>query len=409
MLAIRYVKSIPRYLMVRSLAPYWQDVSTGALSCIQLAEVPVPPLPNAEWVRISPRLSGICGSDLSTIQAKGSPYLSPFVSFPFVFGHEVVGTVTEVGAAVEGIAVGDRVVIEPALSCRVRGVEPTCSQCQHENYGTCENLTQGHIAPGLQTGYCQSTGGGWSSALVAHQLQIHPVPESLTDEEAVLIEPFSCAIHAVLKVMPTAEQTVLVIGCGVIGLLTIAALRGLGFPGKVLAIAKYPHQAELAKVLGADQIFGSDAGLYDQLSQALNCQIFYPELGKPVLTGGASCTFDCVASATTIDDALRFTRSQGNVLLVGMPGIPQGIDWTAIWFKELRVMGAYAYGIETYQGKRMQTFHLAMRLMQQHRGLLSGLVTGYYSLKDYQAALQAAMNPGRSKAIKTVFDLRTHD
>ncbi|MEG4533977.1 alcohol dehydrogenase catalytic domain-containing protein [Microcoleus sp. D2_18a_D3] len=409
MLAIRYVKSIPRYLMVRSLAPYWQDVSTGALSCIELAEIPVPALPNAEWVRISPRLSGICGSDLSTIQAQGSPYLSPFVSCPFVFGHEIVGTVAEIGAKVTGIALGDRVVIEPALSCRIRGIEPTCRQCQQENYGTCENLTQGHIAPGLQTGYCQSTGGGWSSALVAHQLQIYPVPETLSDEEAVLMEPFSCAIHAVLKVMPTAPQTVLVIGCGLIGLLTIAALRSLGFEGKLLVIAKYPHQAELAKTLGADQIFPTDKLLYTQLRQALDCQIFYPELGKPVLTGGADCSFDCVASSTSIDDALRFTRSQGNVILVGMPSIPQGIDWTAIWFKELHIRGSYAYGLETYQGAKMRTFDLAIKIIQQQSGLLSRLVTGHYPLQKYQTALHAAMNPGKSKAIKTVFDLRNQE
>lgn len=406
MLAIRYVKSIPRYLMVRSLAPYWQDASTGAFSCIELAEVPIPPLPNAEWVRISPRLSGICGSDLCTIQAKGSPYLSPFVSFPFVFGHEIVGTVTEVGAAVAGIAVGDRVTIEPVLSCRVRGIEPLCRQCQQDRYGTCENLTQGHLAPGLQTGYCQSTGGGWSSSLVAHQLQIHAVPDTLTDEEAVLIEPFSCAIHAVLKGMPSADQTVLIMGCGLIGLLTIAALRGLGFAGEIFAIAKYPHQAEVAKEMGADQIFASDRLLYDRLSQVLKCQIFYPELGKPVLTGGADFTFDCVANSTSLDDALRLTRSQGSVVVVGMPSIPKGVDWTAIWFKELRVIGAYAYGIETHRGKRISTFDLAIQLMQQQRGLLSRLVTGRYRLQDYQAALQTAMNPGRTQAIKTVFDLR---
>lgn len=406
MLAVQYIKSIPRYLMVRSLASRWSSISTGGLSCIQLVDLPSPSLPSEEWVSISPRLSGICGSDVATIQAKSSPYFSPFVSCPFVLGHEVVGTVQKVGAAVQGIGIGDRVVIEPSLSCRVRDITPACSQCTQGNCGTCENLLQGSLAPGLQTGYCQSTGGAWSAALVAHQFQIHQVPDLLSDEEAVLVEPFSCAIHAVLKAMPQPDQTALIIGCGAIGLLTIAALRALGFRGRLLAIAKYPHQAELAQMLGADQIFDANAKLYSEIQSALKLQKLEPELGKPVLIGGVDCTFDCVASSTTIDDALRFTRPQGTVVLVGMPAIPEGIDWSSLWFKELKFMGSYTYGTEVYQGEQIRTFTLAIQLMQQQSELLSRLITGYYRLPAYRQALHTAMRPGTSKAIKTVFDFR---
>lgn len=406
MLAIRYTKSIPRYLMVRSLTPYWTEIGTGNFSLIQLTDIPEPPLPGADWVRIRPRLSGICGSDLATIQAQGSVYFSPFVSCPFVFGHEVVGDVTEVGAAVEGIQIGDRVTIEPALGCQVRGISPACPMCAQGNYANCENITRGHIAPGMQTGYCQSTGGGWSHALVAHQSQVHRVPESLSDEEAVLIEPFSCAIHAVLKADLQADQTVLVLGCGAIGVLTLAAIRALEFQGRVVAIAKYPHQGDIAQTLGADSVLYAGSELYPQMRDVLNTQAFQPELGKPVFTGGADCTFDCVTSSTTLDDALRFTRPHGKVVLVGMPAVPRGVDWTSIWFKQLQAIGAYAYGIETYRGERIRTFTLAMQLMQQLQGQLRCLITGCYKLQDYRAALNAAMHPSRSKAIKTLFDLR---
>ncbi len=95
--ALLYRKSIPRYLLVRGLGKRLHGVATGALAPLALAEVPEPPLPAPDWVRVRPRLCGICGSDLATIRAAGSPYFSALTSFPFVLGHEVVGDVVEAG------------------------------------------------------------------------------------------------------------------------------------------------------------------------------------------------------------------------------------------------------------------------------------------------------------------------
>src|SRR5262249_25281114 len=157
-----------------------------------------PKLPNAAWVRVKPILSGICGSDLATITASGSPFFAPLTSFPFTFGHEVVGAVEEVGAEVRSVQVGERVVIEPVLHCGVRGIDPPCEPCSRGNYGNCTNVCAGVISPGVQTGYCRETGGGWSSSLVAHEIQLHRVPNGVADKAAVLTEPFSCVLHSVL-------------------------------------------------------------------------------------------------------------------------------------------------------------------------------------------------------------------
>ena len=141
--AIQYTKSIPRYLAMRYLGKRWQGLYTSPFSCTRLQEyilisqdvvvdLPEPQLPTPEWVKIKTRLSGICGSDLATITAKGSPYFSPFTSTPFVLGHEsFVGEIAETGDAVDGFPIGARVVIEPALSCPVRGISPQCYQCQN--------------------------------------------------------------------------------------------------------------------------------------------------------------------------------------------------------------------------------------------------------------------------------------
>src|SRR4051812_16152797 len=94
---IQFIRSVPRWILVRAIASRWPAIASGPVSCLELAELNPPPLPTPEWVRIRTRLSGICGSDLSAIACKGSPYFSPFVSTPFVLGHELVGEIVETG------------------------------------------------------------------------------------------------------------------------------------------------------------------------------------------------------------------------------------------------------------------------------------------------------------------------
>jgi threonine dehydrogenase-like Zn-dependent dehydrogenase len=402
--AVQYTKSIPRYLAVRALSSRARGAATGPLSLLRHADVDPPPLPSGRWIRVRTRLSGICGSDLATVCAKGSPYFSPFISTPFVLGHEVVGEVAETGADVEDVSVGDRIVIEPALHCTVRDISPVCQPCSRGRYAACENVLRGNLAPGIQTGYCRDTGGGWSPEFVAHERQAVRVPDGVSDEAAVLIEPFACALHGVLRASVVPGQSVLILGCGTIGLLTIAALRGLGFDNDILASAKHPRQKELALSLGATAIVPTGATLYDELPRATGATVLHPEIGKPVLIGGVDVTFDCVGASSTIDDAVRMTRSGGEVILVGMPSIPTGVDWTNIWHKELRVQGAYAYGIERWRDTHTRTFALAMQLIRDAEELLVPLVDAKYPLHRYREAILNALHSGRRGSVKTVFE-----
>ncbi|HWN81410.1 MAG TPA: alcohol dehydrogenase catalytic domain-containing protein, partial [Candidatus Udaeobacter sp.] len=333
MKAVLYKKSVPRYLLVRGLGQRFPGLATGPFAPLAFTEVPEPALPTGRWARVRPRLCGICGSDLATIQAKGSAYFSAMTSFPFVLGHEVVGEVVAVGPEVTRVAAGDRVALAPVLGCAVRGLDP-CAACLRGQPGNCERVTQGPLAAGIQTGFCRDTGGGMTAGtFVAHELQLHRVPPAIPDEAAVLIEPWSCALHAVLLAPITADSTVLVLGSGTMGLLVIAGLRALASRARILAVARYPHQARLAQALGADELLPgrSTAELDEAVARATGATILRPELGRVVFQGGADVTFDCVGSASTIDDALRYTRARGTMVLVGMPAIPRGIDWTAIW------------------------------------------------------------------------------
>ena len=406
MLALQYRKSILRYAWVRLMGQRAPGIVTRTGSLLRLANVPEPELPGAAWVRVRPILSGICGSDLAVLSGKASIYLSAFTSFPFIPGHEVVGVVSETGAAVDTLQVGQRVVLEPALSCEVRGIEPLCRPCLEGHYGNCEKATSGDLAAGIQTGFCRDTGGGWGTSLVAHQHQLHSVPEALPNEAAVLVEPFACALHGALLADLSAGSLVLVAGCGSMGLLTIAALRAVGMPCTLVAMGRYSYQRELASSLGADHTVSADDNGYQALAKLTGSSLHPLPLGKPAVVGGFDATFDCVGSARSLEDSVRWTRSQGKVIMVGMPG-NEKMDLTPSWYQEVRLMGAYTYGVEDLGGRQLRTFEVALDVLSREgwSRALAGLVRHIYPLREYRKAISTAMRPGRFNAVKTVFDL----
>jgi threonine dehydrogenase-like Zn-dependent dehydrogenase len=389
-LALTFERSIPAFAIVKA-AGGRADVATSALSMLHLGDVPEPELPARDWMRVLPTLSGICGSDLAAIGGHASLYLDPLTSYPFVPGHEVVGTLDD----------GTRVVIEPALGCKVRGVEPLCPRCAEGRPGLCYNVTEGPIEVGLQTGYCADTGGGWGEVLVAHPSQLHAVTNVLSDEAAVLIEPLACCIHAALRGGATKDDVVVVVGAGTIGLLTVAAIKMFTPPRRLIAVAKHPTQRDLARKLGADQVVAPDE-VFQRIRFATGARRLNGMMDRSLLLGGSDLTFECVGRADSLNDAVCFTREGGAVVAVGMPG-EEKVDWAPIWQRELTVMGAYAYGSEPKR-KGQRTFDLALAAAPElHLEKLTGPLFG---LGDYRDAIAYAMASGRLGAVKVAFDLR---
>jgi threonine dehydrogenase-like Zn-dependent dehydrogenase len=357
---------------------------------LKLGDVPEPPLPASDWVRVRPNLSGICGSDLAAIGGHISLYLDPLTSYPFVPGHEVVGVLDD----------GQRVVVEPALGCVVRGIDPPCPRCAEGRPGLCYNVTEGPIEVGLQTGYCADTGGGWGEVLVAHPSQIHAVPDGLSDEAAVLVEPFACCIHAALRGGAGKDDVVVVAGAGTIGLLTVAAVRLFTPPRRLIAIAKHPTQRDLARELGADQVV-TPSDVYQRVRFATGARRL-DGMNRSLLLGGADVTFECVGRADSLNDAVRITREGGKLVAVGMPG-EEKVDWAPIWQREQTVMGAYAYGTEPNR-KGRKTFALALEAAVDLD--LAQLTGPLFGLAEYRDAITYAMSAGRLGAVKVAFDLR---
>lgn len=380
---------------------YWNS----QFSCLRLDEQTERELPNEQWVKVKVKFGGICGSDLNLIFLNDSPAVSPFASFPFTIGHEIVGEITEVGTEVNELTVGDRVVIDPILSCEPRGIANPCPACLRGDFSLCVHKAEGDLSPGLLIGSCRDTGGGWSSNLVAHHSQVFKLPKEVEDLNAVMVEPFSCALHSVLQNPPDKNDTILVIGGGVIGICVIAAIRALDIDCKIVALVKHDLQAKFASHYGADEIVFLRKSTYvPDLAEALHAKVLKPLFGPEVIVGGADIIYECVGKKQSMNDGLRFAKSGGKVVLLGLAGIMDGIDWTTVWLNELEVKGSFAYDTEEYQGKRVRTFAVAIELMRLGKVDLSPLITHRFPLEEYRKALNIASNKGPRAAIKVVFE-----
>ena len=360
---------------------------------LRLKDVEEPPLPGAGWVRVRPRLSGICGSDLATVDGRSSRWFESVVSFPFTPGHEVVGQTED----------GRRVVVESVLGCGPRGVQPRCRACAVGSSDRCERLHVGGLEPGLQTGFCCSTGGGWSEVLVAQESQLHDVPAELSDEAAVMVEPAACALHAALST-PTDGGTVAVLGAGTLGLCTTAAVAAHGSPARLLVGAKHPEQCRLARALGATDVVSGT-----ELPRAVRRATGSFAYDNGTLTGGADVTYDCVGSSASITTSIAMTRPGGTIVLVGMPATVT-VDLTPLWQQQIRLQGAYAYGVEPAlspatgaggPGSDVRTFTAAIELVA--RLDLGRLVSARYPLGRFADAVDHAAHAGARGAVKIAF------
>lgn len=389
MKALVYERNIARYATTKVLGKLASP--KVSLSPLRLVEVDMPKLPDQGWVAFSPLLSGICGSDLATITSSSSRYFEDIVSFPFTMGHEVVGEyTTETGQK-------QRAVLIPTLSCQVRNLNPMCRYCQMGQTQRCQLLQHGSISAGLQTGFCRDTSGGWSQGLVAHKSQLFDIGDEITDESAVLIEPFSCAIHAALSI-DLIDSTVAVIGGGTLGLLTIAALRAIYPECEIIATARYSHQKLLAQKMGAN-IVADEKDLFRQARSLRSAQMI--SATRP--SDGFGIVFDAVGSSSSIQQALHVAAPGATIVLVGMPEDSR-LDLTPLWMKELSMRGSYGYGMEDIEGKKISTFELAGKFAKQID--LSELLSATYKLDDYEMAIDHASNAGRRGGVKIAFDMR---
>jgi threonine dehydrogenase-like Zn-dependent dehydrogenase len=401
--ALVYENRLGRLVATRLLAALSPRAYVGPLAPMQLRELPEPRLPGDDWVLLRTRLCGICGSDAKQVLLDGNRDnpMTALISWPQVLGHEVLGEVIEVGPAVRERRVGERVVLNPWLSCGPRGLSP-CEWCRQGEYAQCLNFARGRLGRGIHTGNSCDAPGGFAPRLPAHESQCIPVPEGVRDEAAVLADPFSVSLHAVLREPPPDRGTALVYGCGTLGLLAIPILRRLHPDVRVLAVARFPHQARLAERFGADPVLAHHPTrrLIESVGRALGAELREPERGLPMLNGGVDVIYDSVASAETLEVGVRLLRARGRIVATGVSS-PRRFEWTPLYFKEIAIVGSNAFALEELEGRRQHAMHWYLEWAAAGLDLTS-IVTHRFALEEYRQAFLVCHDQGRSGAVKVL-------
>ena len=279
---------------------------------VESADVPAP---GPDEALIRTLVAGVCGSDVHAAHGR-----HPFIARPYLPGHEVVGVVEAVGSAVDAWTPGQRVTVEPDLPCWA------CKMCISGRENLCENLQF------FGCGYGQ---GGMADYFTIAANRLHPVPDTLDDHTAALIEPLSTPVHAVRLAGDVAGKAVAVLGAGTIGSLTLAVLRARG-AGKIVVTDPLPAKRARAAALGADATIDARApGVAGQV--------------REVLGGSADIVFDCVAIQSSVEQAIAMADKGGTVVIVGVPAREVTVPLPIVQDHQIRIQGSATYLPEDYE------------------------------------------------------------
>ncbi|RLF02855.1 MAG: hypothetical protein DRJ59_02445 [Thermoprotei archaeon] len=297
------------------------------------------PKPGPNQVLIKVRRCGICGSDLHAYKGKHPDFVIPVIP-----GHEFSGDVVEVGEKVEGINVGDKVCVEPLVTCG------KCYFCLRGEYHRCVNLK----VLGAQTN------GAFTEYIVVEDKWVHKLPEGLSYEEGAMIEPLAVAVHAV-KRAPTLGENVLILGAGTIGLLTLQVAKAMGALNTIITDI-VDWKLEIAKKLGA----------------TVTVNPLKEDLGEIIIeqTGGlgVDTSFEAVGHKDTLTQALEYTRKGGNVVIIGVFETPVvDINIMHVVNKELNLFGSLVYNWD---------FDTALKLVEKGKVDVKSLVSDVIKLED---------------------------
>ena len=362
----------------------------------RIEDVAEPPLPAADWVRVQTTFSGLCGSDVKQILLNGSRDnpLTALVSFPHVLGHEVVG---------RRLDSGERVVLNPWLSCGPRGIDPPCVACRDGRYPWCRNFRSGDLPASIHLGNCAAAGGAHAERFAAHVSQLFAIPEGVCDEAAVLADPVSVSLRSVLLAPPPADQPVLVYGSGTLAFAVIALVRFLFPDTEVWAATRPGARAELAARLGAHAVLSSVPDpLVAAVARRVGGSALVPWSGREWLQDGPAVVYDTIGSVETVETSLRLLATGGTLVISGVEP-PKRFEWTPLYFKELRVVGSNGFGVEEVRG-------VAKHAMEHYFDFvlagfdLTPVITHRFPLERWDEAVLALKDSRRTGAVKVLLE-----
>lgn len=363
---------------------------------VRLEDVDELPLPTADWVRVETTFSGLCGSDVKQILLNGSRDnpLTALVSFPHVLGHEVVGRRTDTG---------ERVVLNPWLSCRPRGIDSSCEACQAGRFPWCRNFRSGDLPVSIHIGNCAAAAGAHAERFAAHGSQLFAIPDDVSDEAAVLADPVSVSLRSLLLAPPLDGQIVLVYGSGTLAFAALALLRHL-YPGtEVWAATRPGARAALATRLGAHAVLStSPEELVAQVARRVGTTPLTPWSKRDWLQDGPAVVYDTIGSTETVETSLRLLATGGTLVISGVEP-PRRFEWTPLYFKEIRVIGSNGFGVEEVGGVAKHAMEHYFDFARDGMDLTPA-ITHRFPLARWGEAVLAVKNSRRTGAVKVLLE-----
>ncbi|QHJ70101.1 zinc-binding alcohol dehydrogenase family protein [Planococcus halotolerans] len=328
---------------------------------LKIIEIPKPSLQNADDVLVKVKRVGICGSDMHIYHGT-----NPLATYPRIVGHEVAGEVIEVAEGVNNLKVGDHVVVEPISYCG------ECYACRKGRPNVCEKLSVFGV----------HEDGGMREYAVLPEKQLHAVNKELSWDEVVLAEPYTIGAQAVWRGNVEKGDTVLIQGCGPIG---ICILKMAKIAGATVYMTDLDEKRmNFAKESGADHVI--DAG-----NESVKDRILELTDGE-----GANTVIDAVCLPSTVELSIELVSVAGNVVILGFDERPSAIPQLPITKKEI-----------TITGSRLQTdqFGKVVELLNNGKLKSDGLITHRFSLNDVQEAFTfVEKNPDKVRKALIVFE-----
>jgi len=328
---------------------------------IEFRDIPCP-APAANEVLVKIKRIGVCGSDIHVYHGK-----HPFTSYPVTQGHEVSGEIAALGDQVSGFAVGQKVTIEPQVTCG------RCYPCRHGKYNLCENLK----VMGFQTT------GTASEYFAVDASKVTPLPDSMTFDQGAMIEPLAVTVHAAKRFPEMRGANVAILGCGPIGLLLAQSCKALG-AAKVLITDISDYRLSLAETCGVDKTVNT---LRQNFGDAM-VETFGPDK--------ADVIYDCAGNNTTMDQAIQYARKGSTIILVAVFAGPATVD--------LAVLNDHELDLNTTMMYRHEDYVDAIRLVSEGRIRLEPLMSRHFAFADYLQAYRY-IDANRETTMKVLIDV----
>jgi len=321
-------------------------------------------------VRVRMKAVGICGSDVHYFKEMQLAHF--IVKEPMVIGHECAGIIEEVGSEVKSLVPGDRVALEPGISCW------RCNQCKEGSYNLCPEM-KFFATPPIH--------GSLANQVVHPADLCFKLPENVTLEEGAMCEPLSVGVHACRRANIGPETNVLIMGAGPIGLVTMLSARAFGAP-KIVIVDVDDHRLAVAMELGADGIVKVSTNMQD-----VNAEV---EQIHKTMGAGIDVSFDCAGFSKTMSTALNATRPGGKVCLIGMGHSELTVPLTPAAAREVDVIGVFRY---------KNTWPLCLEFLRSGKIDVKPLITHRFgfSQKEVEEAFETSARGG--SAIKVMFNL----